>query len=54
MAEKITRCCMDGSGGDEAGVVASPSRGQVLVLEKHAYFLWDFRVDTIHPSTLRT
>ena len=24
----------------------------VIVLEKHAYFLRDFRGDTIHPSTL--
>ena len=26
--------------------------GSTLVLEKHAYFLRDFRGDTIHPSTL--
>ena len=27
---------------------------QVLVLEKHADFLRDFRGDTVHPSTLET
>jgi 2-polyprenyl-6-methoxyphenol hydroxylase-like FAD-dependent oxidoreductase len=26
----------------------------VLVLEKHADFLRDFRGDTVHPSTLET
>ena len=27
---------------------------EVLVLEKHADFLRDFRGDTVHPSTLET
>jgi 2-polyprenyl-6-methoxyphenol hydroxylase-like FAD-dependent oxidoreductase len=35
-----------------AGLLLARSGVQVLVLEKHADFLRDFRGDTIHPSTL--
>src|SRR5213593_3273155 len=34
------------------GFLLSRAGVQVLVLEKHADFLRDFRGDTIHPSTL--
>src|SRR3954452_11056596 len=34
------------------GLLLARARVQVLVLEKHADFLRDFRGDTIHPSTL--
>jgi 2-polyprenyl-6-methoxyphenol hydroxylase-like FAD-dependent oxidoreductase len=48
------RCCV--VGGGPAGMVLAYllARGgvEVLVLEKHADFLRDFRGDTIHPSTL--
>jgi 2-polyprenyl-6-methoxyphenol hydroxylase-like FAD-dependent oxidoreductase len=37
---------------DDAWFVAGPAGVAVLVLEKHADFLRDFRGDTIHPSTL--
>ena len=47
-------CCI--AGGGPAGMVLAlllARRGvPVLVLEKHADFLRDFRGDTIHPSTL--
>src|SRR5881396_1151111 len=49
-----TRCCI--AGGGPAGVMLSFLLARmgvdVLVLEKHADFLRDFRGDTIHPSTL--
>ena len=48
------RCCI--AGGGPAGMVLAyllaRSGVEVLVLEKHADFLRDFRGDTIHPSTL--
>ena len=35
-----------------AGLLLARAGVNVLVLEKHADFLRDFRGDTIHPSTL--
>jgi len=34
------------------GLLLARAGVQVLVLEKHADFLRDFRGDTVHPSTL--
>ena len=49
-----TTCCI--AGGGPAGMMLSFLLARagvpVLVLEKHADFLRDFRGDTIHPSTL--
>src|SRR5467141_5141118 len=53
--EKVnTRCCVAGGGpaGMIAGLLLARAGIDVLVLEKHADFLRDFRGDTIHPSTL--
>src|SRR5713226_9583153 len=49
-----TRCCIVGGGpaGMMPGYLLARSGVDVLVLEKHADFLRDFRGDTIHPSTL--
>jgi 2-polyprenyl-6-methoxyphenol hydroxylase-like FAD-dependent oxidoreductase len=48
------RCCIAGGGpaGMMLGVLLARAGVEVLVLEKHADFLRDFRGDTIHPSTL--
>lgn len=48
------RCCIAGGGpaGMMLGLLLARSGLDVLVLEKHADFLRDFRGDTIHPSTL--
>src|SRR5215218_974872 len=48
------RCCMVGGGpaGMMLGLLLARAGVEVLVLEKHADFLRDFRGDTIHPSTL--
>src|SRR3989442_15572508 len=48
------RCCVAGGGpaGIMLGLLLARSGVDVLVLEKHADFLRDFRGDTIHPSTL--
>jgi 2-polyprenyl-6-methoxyphenol hydroxylase-like FAD-dependent oxidoreductase len=49
-----TRCCIAGGGpaGMMLGLLLARAGVDVLVLEKHADFLRDFRGDTIHPSTL--
>ncbi len=55
MAETITtRCCIAGGGpaGMMLGFLLARAGIDVVVLEKHADFLRDFRGDTIHPSTL--
>jgi 2-polyprenyl-6-methoxyphenol hydroxylase-like FAD-dependent oxidoreductase len=48
------RCCIAGGGpaGMMLGLLLARAGVSVLVLEKHADFLRDFRGDTIHPSTL--
>ena len=48
------RCCIAGGGpaGMVLGLLLARAGVEVLVLEKHADFLRDFRGDTIHPSTL--
>jgi len=48
------RCCIAGGGpaGIMLGLLLARTGVEVLVLEKHADFLRDFRGDTIHPSTL--
>jgi 2-polyprenyl-6-methoxyphenol hydroxylase-like FAD-dependent oxidoreductase len=48
------RCCIAGGGpaGMMLGLLLARAGVEVLVLEKHADFLRDFRGDTIHPSTL--
>ncbi len=48
------RCCIAGAGpaGVMLGLLLARAGVEVLILEKHADFLRDFRGDTIHPSTL--
>ena len=48
------RCCIVGGGpaGMMLGLLLARAGVDVVVLEKHADFLRDFRGDTIHPSTL--
>ena len=56
MSESIdTRCCIAGGGpaGMMLGFLLARAGVPVVVLEKHADFLRDFRGDTIHPSTLQ-
>ena len=52
--EIAVRCCIAGGGpaGMMLGLLLARAGVSVLVLEKHADFLRDFRGDTIHPSTL--
>src|SRR2546430_17380596 len=56
MAWEVTwvRCCIAGGGpaGMMLGLLLARAGVDVVVLEKHADFLRDFRGDTIHPSTL--
>ncbi len=49
------RCCIVGGGpaGMVLGLLLARQGVDVVVLEKHADFLRDFRGDTIHPSTLQ-
>jgi 2-polyprenyl-6-methoxyphenol hydroxylase-like FAD-dependent oxidoreductase len=54
-ADRVSvRCCVAGGGpsGIMLGLLLARAGVEVLVLEKHADFLRDFRGDTIHPSTL--
>ena len=50
-----TRCCVAGGGpaGMMLGFLLARAGIDVVVLEKHADFLRDFRGDTVHPSTLQ-
>jgi 2-polyprenyl-6-methoxyphenol hydroxylase-like FAD-dependent oxidoreductase len=52
--EFSVQCCIAGGGpaGLMAGLLFARAGVEVLVVEKHADFLRDFRGDTIHPSTL--
>src|SRR5271154_2213018 len=54
-SEVSVRCCIAGGGpaGIMLALLLSRAGIPVLVLEKHADFLRDFRGDTIHPSTLQ-
>jgi len=55
MPETISvQCCVAGGGpaGMMLGLLLARAGVPVLVLEKHADFLRDFRGDTLHPSTL--
>ncbi|MGA8919739.1 MAG: FAD-dependent oxidoreductase [Pseudolabrys sp.] len=49
-----TTCCIAGGGpaGMMLGFLLARAGVPVVVLEKHADFLRDFRGDTVHPSTL--
>ena len=53
-ATLTTQCCIAGGGpaGMMLGLLMARAGVDVVVLEKHADFLRDFRGDTIHPSTL--
>src|ERR1700759_1818190 len=55
MAELTTRCCVAGGGpaGMMLGFLLARAGIDVIVLEKHADFLRDFRGDTVHPSTMQ-
>lgn len=50
-----TQCCIVGGGpaGMMLALLLARAGVDVVVLEKHADFLRDFRGDTIHPSTLQ-
>jgi len=54
MKVEKTTCCIVGGGpaGISLGYLLARSWVSVIILEKHADFLRDFRGDTIHPSTL--
>jgi 2-polyprenyl-6-methoxyphenol hydroxylase-like FAD-dependent oxidoreductase len=54
-ADQVSVCCCIAGGGPAGimlGLLLARAGVDVLVLEKHADFLRDFRGDTIHPSTL--
>src|SRR6187399_2461232 len=53
-SSRTVRCCIAGGGpaGMMLGLLLARAEVSVLVAEKHADFLRDFRGDTIHPSTL--
>ncbi|WP_342362730.1 FAD-dependent oxidoreductase [Terrarubrum flagellatum] len=55
MTDIETTCCIAGGGpaGIMLGFLLARAGVDVVVLEKHADFLRDFRGDTIHPSTLQ-
>jgi len=56
MSEKVSvECCVIGGGpaGMLLGLLLARAGVRVVVLEKHADFLRDFRGDTVHPSTLQ-
>jgi 2-polyprenyl-6-methoxyphenol hydroxylase-like FAD-dependent oxidoreductase len=55
MPDISTRCCIAGGGpaGMMLGLLLARGGINVVVLEKHADFLRDFRGDTVHPSTLQ-
>ena len=53
--EQITTTCAIAGGGPAGmmlGLLLARAGVDVVVLEKHADFLRDFRGDTVHPSTL--
>jgi 2-polyprenyl-6-methoxyphenol hydroxylase-like FAD-dependent oxidoreductase len=53
--DKLSTCCCIAGGGPAGmmlGFLLARAGIDVIVLEKHADFLRDFRGDTIHPSTL--
>ena len=54
MHSLTTQCCISGGGpaGLMLGYLFARQGVDVVVLEKHADFLRDFRGDTVHPSTL--
>ncbi|MCC7253798.1 FAD-dependent oxidoreductase [Hyphomicrobium sp.] len=54
MTALATQCCIAGGGpaGLMLGYLLARAGVRVIVLEKHADFLRDFRGDTVHPSTL--
>jgi 2-polyprenyl-6-methoxyphenol hydroxylase-like FAD-dependent oxidoreductase len=55
VAEITTRVCVAGGGpaGMMLGFLLARAGIDVVVLEKHADFLRDFRGDTVHPSTMQ-
>jgi 2-polyprenyl-6-methoxyphenol hydroxylase-like FAD-dependent oxidoreductase len=55
MTTVSAQCCIAGGGpaGVMLGFLLARAGVDVVVLEKHADFLRDFRGDTIHPSTLQ-
>lgn len=54
VGQRKAQCCIAGGGpaGMMLGLLLARAGVEVVVLEKHADFLRDFRGDTIHPSTL--
>ncbi|WP_329063459.1 FAD-dependent oxidoreductase [Streptomyces sp. NBC_01429] len=52
--ERVDVCVVGGGpGGMMAGLLLARQGLEVVVLERHADFLRDFRGDTVHPSTLQ-